>query len=112
VTLHGKKVAIIGGLGKAVLHYEHVIQELGGDYLYHDGDLRRGHKPLVEIVKQADMVVCPVDCNSHGATTCAKKLCKELRKPCYFLRSSGVSHVREKLLEIAAMGCTPSARHA
>jgi hypothetical protein len=24
-----------------------------------------------------------------------------LHKPCYFLRSAGVSHVREKLLEIA-----------
>jgi hypothetical protein len=110
VTLQGKKVAVIGGFGKATLHYEHIIQELGGGYLSHDGDLRRGYKSLVDIVKQADVVVCPVDCNSHGATTCAKRLCKAMHKPCYFLRSSGVTHVREKLLEIAEMGGEPGGR--
>jgi hypothetical protein len=101
LTLHGKTVALIGGIGKASTHYEHIIQDLGGYCLYHDGDLRHGRKRLAEIIYQADIVFCPVDCNSHGAATSTKKLCKAMHKPCYFLRSSGISYVREKLREIA-----------
>ena len=103
LTLHGKTIALIGGLGKASTHYEHIIQELGGYCLYHDGDLRHGRKRFAEMIHQADIVLCPVDCNSHGAATSTKKLCKAMHKPCYFLRSSGISYVREKLREIAQM---------
>jgi hypothetical protein len=103
LTLHGKTVALIGGIDKASTHYEHIIQELGGYCLYHDGDLHHGRKRLAEIIHQADIVFCPVDCNSHGAATSTKKLCKAMHKPCYFLRSSGISYVREKLREIAQM---------
>jgi regulator of replication initiation timing len=106
--LHGKTIALIGGMGKASLHYTHLIQELGGGCLHHDGDLRRGRKRLAEIIKKADIVFCPVDCNSHGAATSTKKLCKALHKPCYFLRSSGITHVRDKLLEIAQTGAPPT----
>jgi hypothetical protein len=98
--LQGKKVALIGGLDGATPHYERVIQELGGCCLRHDGEPGQGRKRLAEVIKQADVVFCPVDCNSHSAATTTKKLCRALRKPCYFLRSSGVSHLREKLLEI------------
>jgi outer membrane murein-binding lipoprotein Lpp len=106
--LHGKTIALIGGIGKASPHYAHVIQALGGGCLQHDGDLRRGRKRLAEIIKKADIVFCPVDCNSHGAATSTKKLCKALQKPCYFLRSSGITHVRDKLIEIAQTGAPPT----
>jgi hypothetical protein len=99
--LLGKKIALIGGLGRATPYYECAIQELGGRCLRHDGDLGQGQKRLAEIIKQADVVFCPVDCNSHGAATITKKLCRALDKPCYFLRSSGLSHLRERLLELA-----------
>lgn len=69
--------------------------------MLHPGDLGQGQKRLAEVIRQADIVLCPVDCSSHGAVASAKKLCKVLHKPCYFLRSAGVSHLREKLLEIA-----------
>ena len=99
--LQGKKVALVGGMGRAVPHYLETIQALGGCCLHHNGNLSQGEKKLAEIVKQADIVFCMVNRNSHLAATCTKKLCKALHKPCYFLPSSGISQVRDKLLELA-----------
>jgi regulator of replication initiation timing len=100
-VFHGTKIAVIGGLSGATAHYEQTIAVLGGQCVLHSGDLGQGQKRLAEVIRQADIVLCPVDCSSHGAVASAKKLCKVLHKPCYFLRSAGVSHLREKLLEIA-----------
>jgi hypothetical protein len=100
-NLHGKTVALIGGLTKASMHYEEAISQLGGSCVRHSGNVNQGHKKLAKIIRQADVVLCPVDCVSHGAAHSAKKLCRTLDKPCYFLRSSGISHIREKLRQMA-----------
>ena len=100
--LHGKRVALIGGLTKASGHYEQTISELGGLCMRYEGSANQGHKKLARIIRQADVVFCPVDCVSHGAASAAKKLCRSLDKPCHFLRSSGISHVRVKLREVVA----------
>ena len=100
--LRGKRVALIGGLTKASGHYEQAISDLGGLCMRYEGSANQGHKKLARIIRQADVVFCPVDCVSHGTANAAKKLCRSLDKPCHFLRSSGISHVREKLREVAA----------
>ncbi len=99
--LNGKTVALIGGLTKASIHYEEAIHQLGGSCVRHDGNAHQGHCKLAKVIRQADVVFCPVDCVSHGTATSTKKLCRTLDKPCYFLRSSGISHIREKLREVA-----------
>lgn len=98
--LHGKRVALIGGLTKASGHYEQAISDLGGLCMRYEGSANQGHKKLARIIRQADVVFCPVDCVSHSTASAAKKLCRSLAKPCHFLRSSGISHVREKLREV------------
>ena len=100
--LNGKRVALIGGLTKASGHYEQTISELGGLCMRYEGSANQGHKKLARIIRQADVVFCPVDCVSHGTASAAKKLCRSLDKPCHFLRSSGISHLRQKLREVAA----------
>ncbi len=100
--LRGKRVALIGGLTKASGHYEQTISDLGGQCMRYEGSTSQGHKKLARIIRQADVVFCPVDCVSHGTASAAKKLCRSLDKPCHFLRSSGISHVREKLREVVA----------
>lgn len=100
--LRGKRVALIGGLTKASGHYEQTISDLGGECMRYEGSANQGHKKLARIIRQADVVFCPVDCVSHGTASAAKKLCRSLDKPCHFLRSSGISHVREKLREVMA----------
>ncbi len=101
INLNGKKVALIGGLAKAAIHYEQAIRQLGGSCVRHNGNANQGDKKLTKIIRQADVVFCPVDCVSHGTVSSAKKLCRVLQKPCYFLRSSGISYIREKLREVA-----------
>ena len=100
--LRGMRVALIGGLTKASGHYEQTISELGGRCMRYEDSANQGHRKLASIIRQADVVFCPVDCVSHGTANAAKKLCRSLDKPCHFLRSSGISHVREKLREVVA----------
>ena len=100
--LRGKRVALIGGLTKASGHYEQTISELGGRCVRYEDSASQGHRKLASVIRQADVVFCPVDCVSHGTASAAKKLCRSLDKPCHFLRSSGISHVREKLREVVA----------
>jgi len=67
----------------------------------HDGNVNQGYKKWAKIIQQADVVLYPVDCVRHGAAHSAKKPCRALDKPCYFLRSSGISQIREKLRQVA-----------
>ena len=100
--LRGKRVALIGGLTKASGHYEQTISEMGGRCVRYEDSANQGHRKLASVIRQADVVFCPVDCVSHGTANAAKKLCRSLDKPCHFLRSSGISHVRKKLREVVA----------
>jgi hypothetical protein len=91
---------LIGDLDKVASHYAHLIQEMGGDWLRDNG--KEGDKKLAAVIKQADIVLCPVDCNSHGAVASTKKLFRALQRSCYFLRRSSISHLRAKLLEVVS----------
>ena len=104
IDLDGKVVVLIGGLAKASMHYEQAIGDLGGNCVRHEGGAHQGHKKLARMVRRADVVFCLVDCVSHGAAAAAKKLCRASEKPCYFLRSSGVSRIRDTLREVAQQG--------
>ena len=42
-----------------------------------------------------DVIFCPVDINSHNACQMVKDACKMRNKPCYFLRSSGLSALKK-----------------
>ncbi|MGE3538476.1 MAG: DUF2325 domain-containing protein [Candidatus Tectimicrobiota bacterium] len=97
--LGGRTIAIIGGLDTGTVHYTQLIQELGGDCLHHDGF--HNPKKLAEVIRQADIVLCPIDRNSHAATLLTKKICRAMHKSCYFLRSSGLSSMRSTLRDIA-----------
>ncbi len=44
-----------------------------------------------------DVIFCPVDINSHNACRMVKEACKMRNKPCYFLRSSGLSALKKVL---------------
>src|SRR6266568_3328187 len=91
---------LVDGLDKAASHYAHLIQEMGGDWRRDNG--KEGDKKLAAVIKQAYIVLCPVDCNSHGAVASTKKLCRAMQKSCYFLRRSSISHLRAKLLDVVS----------
>lgn len=88
-----KRVLIIGGPTRMEILYREMIEGNGGIFDYHNGDMRSGSKDLEKSVKRADVILCPVDCNSHGACTMVKKFCKKYGKPFQMLPSSGASSV-------------------
>jgi hypothetical protein len=55
------------------------------------------------MVGWADVVLCPVDVNSHNACRGVKRACKKMSKPYHMLPSSGVSSVARTLTEY----CSP-----
>jgi len=102
-ALCGRTILYVGGQHKMIPHYRELIEERGGVFLHHDGGTENSHQRLPRMICQADAVFCPVDCVSHLACTCVKKLCKRQRKPFVMMRSSGLSHLTSSLERIGDM---------
>jgi hypothetical protein len=91
-----KRVLIVGGITRMEALYRRLIEDAGGVFEYHDGYMHGGAKQLENSLKRADIVLCPVNCNSHGACSLVKNLGKKHNKPVHMLASfslSTVSHV-------------------
>lgn len=99
--LEKKKIAIVGGAEKTMPEYRCVVQELGGEYLYHDGRTGNGADRLRRVICRADVVVCITSINSHGAMKMAKSFCKRKGKRLLMTREAGVQSLREILLRMA-----------
>jgi len=93
----GKKIAMVGGLDALAPHIKKYIEESGGEFLHHKGLCSGGAQNLDNMVSKVDVVLCPVDVNSHFACIQVKRRCKARRKPCVFLQSSGLSSVKKSL---------------
>lgn len=98
--LCGKTILYVGGLHKMVSHYKHLIENHGGKFLHHDGGKEASRSILPKMLSTADAVLCPVDCVSHDACTCVKKICKRYQKPYVMMRSSGLSSLAKGLSDI------------
>jgi hypothetical protein len=92
-----KRVLIVGGITKLRTFYRNVVENLGGRFEYHDGYLQAGEKELECLIKKSDIILCPVDCNSHGAALSVKKICTRINKPYQMLASSSLSSISSAL---------------
>lgn len=99
--LGDKRVLIVGGITKLKSFYREAVENLGGDFSYHDGYLRSGERELESLVARSDIILCPVDCNSHNACLSVKKICSRTNKPCQFLPSSSLSSIAGALTAAA-----------
>jgi hypothetical protein len=95
--LCGKKVLYVGGQSKMVPHYQQMVEHYGGQFMHHDGGVEAARSQLPKMLGTADVVFCPVDCVSHDACTCVKKMCKNYQKPFVMMRSSGLSTLAREL---------------
>lgn len=101
-----KRVLIVGGITKLRSHYQNVVENLGGNFEYHDGYLKSGEKELESLIKKSDIILCPVDCNSHGACISVKKICKRIKKPYHMLASSSLSSISDALTAAGKAGAS------
>lgn len=94
-----KRILIVGGLARMESLYRELIEGSGGIFEYHDGHVKNGAKMLECRLKRADVVLCPVSCNSHTACSLVKNLGKKYKKPVYMLPNSSLSTVSKVIWE-------------
>ena len=92
-----RSVLVVGGLDRLVSHYEGIARAYGCHFYHHSGNCKGGEKKLCRLVKQAEVVFCPINITSHMACVLVKKMCKEQGKALFFLRSSGLSSFKVAL---------------
>ena len=95
-----KRVLIVGGIERMEKAYRKLVEERGGIFEYHAGHMKSGGKGLENSVQRADLVLCPVNCNSHGACLKVKNLGKKFRKPVHMLSNFSLSAVARTMEEL------------
>ncbi len=88
-----KRVLIVGGISKMESLYRQVVELNGGLFEYHDGYVKGGTDRLECSFKRADIVLCPVNCNSHAACSLVKQLGKKHNKPVQMLAGAGLNAI-------------------
>lgn len=96
-----RNVLIVGGITKLKVLYRELVIKSGGDFRYHTGRAEGGEQMLKNGIGWADVVLCPVDVNSHRAALSVKKICRKMDKPFMMLRKSSISSISRALDEIA-----------
>ncbi len=104
------RIVIVGGLDRNVPLLERLSKRAGHRLEAHDGHLdgRAAVEALRARIERADVVVVPLDINSHGAVQLAQRLGREAARPVVVLRTSGVARYKA-LLEELAVGHVPLA---
>ena len=102
IDLCGRRIAYVGGRAGAVSHFRTVVESLNGHFSHHDGGVDDNIGRLGGVLSQADVVLCPVDCVSHGACLKAKTFCKQAAKPFVPLRTAGLSSLVRGLHQAVA----------
>jgi hypothetical protein len=86
-----KRVLIVGGIDRMETLYRRLVEGNGGIFDHHDGKVRGGSRQLEERFRRADVVLCPVSCNSHAACLLVKNLGKKYDKPVRMLDNHSVT---------------------
>ena len=88
-----KQILMIGGMTKMKPFYRDIVESNGNEFIYHDGYMKNKTRQLSDLVASSDLVLCPVNCNSHNACLRIKKLCKKHNKPYKMMPCSSLSAV-------------------
>lgn len=91
--LCNKRVLIVGGIARMESLYRKLIEENGGILDYHEGHMKGGSRQLENSLQRADLVLCPVNCNSHGACSMVKQLGKKHNKPVWMMSNFSLSAI-------------------
>lgn len=77
--------------------YREFIEGGGGVLDYHNGSLQGGHAPARAEPQARGHILCPVNCNSHGACIKVKNLAKKHNKTFYMLPNGSLSTISRLL---------------
>ncbi|MBI9109448.1 MAG: DUF2325 domain-containing protein [Spirochaetales bacterium] len=97
LNLNGKRVLLVGGRLSMVPHCKSVVESMEGEFLYHDGGKEQSRLTLRSLAFSSDIVICALDCVSHDATRCVKKICSGGRQKIIMIKNSGLSTFTKEL---------------
>ncbi len=100
--LAGKTIALVGGIESLEPHYRDVVESLGGAFCRHDGACANGDRALQDCINGSDLVVCPIEVNSHNAAKSVKRICKARGVPCVFPKTASIAGLKRALDEHSA----------
>jgi len=92
-----KRVLLVGGIDRMKSLYRGVVEGGGGMFEYHNGCVKGGSRQLENRLKRADIVLCPVSCNSHAACSLVKRLGKKHGKPVHMMAGFSLNAVSRML---------------
>jgi hypothetical protein len=78
------------------------VEQLGGEFLFHDGTRTMGYDALKNQVAAAHIVVFITSVNSHNAMHAAKKACRRSGARFRALRETGPHALQRALLQTGA----------
>ncbi|MCW7753141.1 DUF2325 domain-containing protein [Desulfobotulus sp. H1] len=96
-----KRVLVVGGRPCMRPLYRNAVETTGGQFEYHDGCIHGGKQTLEARVRRSDIILCPVNCNSHGACGLVKEICRKHGKCLRMLDSSSRSAITAALEKTA-----------
>lgn len=90
-ALSSRCILYVGGRASLMAQYRQLADRLGITLIHHDGGQEESLSRLPELIRGADVVLCPTDKISHNAYYHVKAHCKRVGKPCLFYKGGGVS---------------------
>lgn len=94
-----KRIFIIGGVERMEALYRDLVEKNGGFLDYHSGSMQGGTKKIEKCLQRADVIICPINCNSHGACVKVKNLAKKFDKNFHMLPTGSLSMIKRLLQE-------------
>lgn len=88
-----RRILIVGGLTKLKSMYQKIVESNGGVFDYHSGRIRNGKNNLEARVKRSDLVICPVNHNSHNACLKVKHFCRKHSKAMHMIPGSSLTAI-------------------
>ncbi len=96
-SFNRKRILIVGGIARMESQYRRLIEEGGGVLEYHEGHMKGGTRQLENSLRRADIVLCPVNCNSHAACSIVKNMGKKHKKSVHMLPNFSLSAISRAL---------------
>ena len=109
ISFDAQAVLCVGGRTAAVPLYRHLVEQVGGKFLHHDGGLEDGCARLEATLAAADLVICQTGCISHNAYWRVKEHCKRTGKRCVFLETPSSAGLKRALAQLQPEGLVDTA---
>jgi len=100
--LVGRCVLYVGGRQSLCAHFRELVERRNGRFIYHDGGREDARAQLWDVVRQADAVLCPLDCVSHDAVDRIKRFCERNTKPLVLLPRASLAAFNRGLSAVAS----------